>query len=220
LRSLSDFIGAELRCSRTVARAHSRAIERFAPGRSMTGEALEPTFPVVADALASGAINDEHASVIAVTVERLPDKVRAERGAEVETTLVELAWSKDPRALKLLADRIIAHLDPDGPEPDEAEQRRHNGRRLGFGQNADSSADVMGYLTPTCAEIWRAILVPLAKARPDDSDTRTSAQRLHDAFEEAGRRLLAAGFLPSNAGLPSSLIIGVSLTDLENRIGQ
>jgi uncharacterized protein DUF222 len=66
------------------------------------------------------------------------------------------------------------------------------------------------------------VLTPLAAERPDDAlrpDTRTQAQRMHDAFEEAGRRLLAAGKLPETAGLPSSLIVTIDLHDLESRIG-
>ena len=50
--------------------------------------------------------------------------------------------------------------------------------------------------------------------------TRSPAQRLHDAFEEAGRRLLATGDLPDHAGLPAQLIITMSLTDLERRAGR
>jgi len=71
--------------------------------------------------------------------------------------------------------------------------------------------------------IWEAILTPLAAARPDDAlgpDDRTISQRMHDAFEEAGRRLLATGELPNHAGLPSQLIITMSLTDLERRAGR
>ena len=78
-------------------------------------------------------------------------------------------------------------------------------------------------MTPTCLAIWDTILTPLAAKRPDDalgSDDRTPAQRLHDAFEEAGRRLLATGELPDQAGLPCQLIITMTLTDLERRAGR
>ena len=66
------------------------------------------------------------------------------------------------------------------------------------------------------------MLTPLATQRPDDAlgpDVRTQAQRMHDAFEEAGRRLLATGELPDTAGLASSLIVTINLHDLESRIG-
>ena len=88
---------------------------------------------------------------------------------------------------------------------------------------ADGTGLLEGYLTPTCLAIWDTILTPLAAKRPDDalgSDDRTPAQRLHDAFEEAGRRLLAAGELPDQAGLPCQLIVTMSLTDLERRAGR
>ena len=166
LRGLADLIGAETRCSRKVARAQAQAIGRFGPARGLTGEPLEPAFPVAAEALAAGVINDEHGDVIANAVESLPDKVRAERGTEVETTLVELAREKNPEALRLLAGRIIAHLDPDGPEPEETEQRQHSRRRLVLFPHPDGSASVEGQLTPACFEIWRAILASLAKQKP------------------------------------------------------
>ena len=71
--------------------------------------------------------------------------------------------------------------------------------------------------------IWEAVLTPLAARRPDDAlgpDDRTPGQRLHDAFEEAGRRLLTTGDLPDHAGLPAQLIITLTLTDLERRAGR
>jgi hypothetical protein len=80
-----------------------------------------------------------------------------------------------------------------------------------------------GRLSPSCQAIWETILTPLAARRPDDAlgpDQRTPAQRLHDAFEEAGRRLLATADLPSQAGLPCQLIITMSLADLERRAGR
>jgi len=51
-------------------------------------------------------------------------------------------------------------------------------------------------------------------------DAGTPGRRLHDAFEEAGRRLLKAGELPDHAGLPAQLVITLSLADLERRAGR
>ena len=87
----------------------------------------------------------------------------------------------------------------------------------------DGTGLLEGRLSPSCQAIWEAILTPLAAARPDDAlgpDDRTIPQRLHDAFEEAGRRLLATRELPDHAGLPSQLIITMTLTDLERRAGR
>ena len=45
-------------------------------------------------------------------------------------------------------------------------------------------------------------------------DSRTHAQRYHDALQEAMRRLLAAGLLPERAGQPVKALVHVSLAGL------
>jgi hypothetical protein len=167
-------------------------------------------------------IGAEHAAVIADTVEVIPAADRAEHARSVETILLEHARTVDPRTVKLLGQRILAHLDPDGPSPTE-ERLQQSHRRLSLTRQADSVGLLDGQLTPTCQAIWEAILTPLAARRPDDllgPDDRTPGQRLHDAFEEAGRRLLKNRNLPDHAGLPAQLIITLTLTDLERRAGR
>ncbi|MFL6160921.1 MAG: DUF222 domain-containing protein [Jatrophihabitantaceae bacterium] len=220
-RGLSDLIAAQLRCGRAEARKWAQAVERFGARRSLIGEPLEPRLPSTAVALAAGEVGCEHAAAIAETVEAIPAADRAEHAGPVESTLLEHGRISDPRTLRLLGQRILAHLDPDGPSPDERQlQQAH--RRLTLSRNPDSTGLLDGHLTPACQAVWEAVLTPLAAQRPDDAlgpDERTSAQRLHDAFEEAGRRLLVTGDLPDHAGLPCQLIITLSLTDLERRAG-
>jgi hypothetical protein len=122
----------------------------------------------------------------------------------------------------LLGRRILVHLDPDGPSPEE-QRAQQTHRRFSLNRLEDSTGLLEGRLSPSCQAIWEAILTPLAASRPDDAlgpDDRTLPQRMHDAFEEAGRRLLATGELPDHAGLPCQLVITVSLTDLERRAGR
>jgi hypothetical protein len=222
LRGLADLIIAQVRCTRVEARRRAQAVERFGARRALTGEPLEPVYPEVASAFADGAIGAEHAAAIADTVEKVPVADRAAHAAAVETTLLEHARTVDPRTVRLLGQRILAHLDPDGPSPaEERLQQAH--RRLSLSRLPDSVGLLDGQLTPTCQAIWEAILTPLAARRPDDllgPDDRTPGQRMHDAFEEAGRRLLATGDLPDHAGLPAQLIITLTLTDLERRAGR
>jgi hypothetical protein len=222
LRGLADLITGQVRCTRTEARKRAQAVERFGARRALTGESLEPVYPAVAEAFADGGIGAEHAAAIADTVEAIPVADRAEHAAAVESTLLEHARVVDPRTVRLLGQRILAHLDPDGPSPaEERLQQAH--RRVSLTRQADSVGLLDGQLTPTCQAIWEAILTPLAARRPDDmlgSDDRTPGQRMHDAFEEAGRRLLKTGELPDHAGLPAQLIITMSLTDLERRAGR
>jgi hypothetical protein len=222
LRGLADLITAQVRCTRAEARKRAQAVERFGARRALTGEALEPVYPAVASAFSDGQIGAAHAAAIADTVEAIPVADRAEHAAAVESTLLEHARTVDPRTVRLLGQRILAHLDPDGPSPaEERLQQAH--RRLNLTRLPDSTGLLDGQLTPTCQAIWEAVLTPLAACRPDDllgPDPRTPGQRLHDAFEEAGRRLLKTGDLPDHAGLPAQLIITLTLTDLERRAGR
>jgi hypothetical protein len=221
-RGLSQLIEAQLRCTHSEARKRSLAVERFGARRSLTGEALEPNLPQTAEAFAAGEIGPEHAAEIAQVVEAIPAPQVAEHAGPVESTLLEHARTSDPGTVRLLGRRILAHLDPDGPSPEELRlQQTH--RRLDVTRLPDGTGLLSGRLSPSCLAIWDTILTPLAARRPDDAlgpDDRTPGQRLHDAFEEAGRRLLAAGDLPDQAGLPCQLIVTVSLTDLERRAGR
>jgi len=221
-RGLADLISVQVRCTRAEARKRALAVERFGARRSLTGEALDPYYPATAETLSTGEISSDHAAAIAETVEAIPERERAEHATSVETTLLAHARTSDPRTIRLLGQRILAHLDPDGPSPDEQRvQQAH--RQLRLNRLPDSTGLLDGRLSPSCQAIWEAILTPLAAARPDDAlgpDDRTISQRMHDAFEEAGRRLLATGDLPNHAGLPSQLIITMSLTDLERRAGR
>jgi len=221
-RGLSQLIATQLRCTPAEARKRYLAVARFGARRSLTGEPLEPVLAATAEGFAAGEFGLEHATVVAEVVEAIPAAEQAEHAASVETTLLEHARTADPRTVRALGQRILAHLDPDGPSPDE-QNRQQSHRRLSLTRLVDSTGLLEGYLTPTCQAIWDTILTPLAAKRPDDAlgpDDRSPAQRLHDAFEEAGRRLLASGDLPDQAGLPCQLIITMSLSDLERRAGR
>ncbi|MCW2522115.1 MAG: endonuclease [Frankiales bacterium] len=229
LRGLPDLIAAEANCGRRVAGEDFTAINRFALRRALTGQRLAPEFPACSAALADGSISLAHAKVIADRIAELPVGVRAENGPQAEVALVEHARTLDPRALNLLAARVIAHLHPDGPEPDDDLPRRS--RSFDFAPaSADGTVAFKGRLAPETAAIWQTALAHLSGAdaafgdvpnAPGDlPDQRTSTQRRHDAFHDAGRRLLAAGGLPDHAGLPAALLITMTLSDLERGAGQ
>lgn len=55
----------------------------------MTGKAVEPVSPLVAQAQRRGTITARHARVIVKTIETLPDVVRDEHAESAEQTLVD-----------------------------------------------------------------------------------------------------------------------------------
>src|SRR5260370_40462050 len=67
-----------------------------------------------------------------------------------------------------------------------------------------------GDLTPECA----AAALDALSAPARTQDTRSHAQRYHDALHEAMQRLLAAGLLPERAGQPVKAWVHISLADL------
>ncbi|HTZ43019.1 MAG TPA: DUF222 domain-containing protein, partial [Jatrophihabitans sp.] len=186
LRGLPDLIQVELTVTRRVAKATALQVARFAERRSVTGERLEPVYPVAAEAFATGELSADHAAAVAEVIETLPLAARAEHAGHVEPTLVELAAEHDPRTLKQLGHRILAHLDPDGAAP--TERTRSAVRGLSFQPGPADLVRVEGLLTPACAALWQAALTPLVEQRAADeldAGTRSVGQRWHDAFEAA-----------------------------------
>jgi hypothetical protein len=63
-----------------------------------------------------------------------------------------------------------------------------------------------------------AVLEALGK-RAGPEDTRTGAQRCHDALEEACRRLIRAGMVPGRAGQPTQVLVHMTLSQLRGLPG-
>ena len=70
-----------------------------------------------------------------------------------------------------------------------------------------------GDLTPECASVVGTVLDALS-APAGAEDTRSQAQRYHDALHEAMQRLVTAGLLPERAGQPVKAWVHISLADL------
>jgi len=127
----------------------------------------------------------------------------------------------DTAQLRQAAARILGFLHPDGTLTPDRVHRAD--RDLSLHRNPDGSGDVRARLTPACYALWETILEPLARKRPDDGcgpDLRSPGQRRHDALEDAAKRLLRTGELPSTAGVVTTLMITITLHQLETRAGQ
>ncbi len=75
-----------------------------------------------------------------------------------------------------------------------------------------------GDLTPRAAAALQAVLDTLGKKHGPE-DTRSQAQRHHDALEEGCLRLLGSRCLPDRAGQPVQLQLHAGLADLLNGTG-
>ena len=197
-----------------------KAAADIGPRRTLTGQPVDPVFPLVAEAQAEGAISDRHAAVIRRTVHHLPVAVRAEHEAAVEEFLTAQARVLDPGQLARLAQRLRDTLDPDGTLTDDADHARR--RDFTMHTRPDGSGRASIELTPAGVAITQAWLdalsapVPAADGEPD---RRTAGQRRYDAFEDLGRRALRGGELPDCGGTPATLLITITLDQLESRAG-
>ena len=210
-----------LRISPGQARRRVADARDVCPRVTVTGEVVEPALPVAAAALRSGAISDQHLSVIRQSVRDLPPDTAEDVPAAVEATLVDQAGHYDPVQLGKLAQRIRAHLDPDGTLLDERQAVAR--RELSFVPDLDGTVLLRGRLDAEGAAIVQAALSPLAAPHPADAhgvkDPRSPARRRADALVQAARMLLDAGDLPTEGGQRPHLTITIPLADLTEESG-
>jgi Domain of unknown function (DUF222) len=163
--------------------------------------------PLIAAALASGAISASWARQIAEWTDRLGPDSRASADGIL---LGAAAGGVDLAGLSELAEEICRRLAPVDIDPADD---RFGERQLRLATHFRGAGKLDGDLTARCAEALATVLDTLGK-RAGPEDSRTLAQRHHDALEEMCLRLLASGGLPDRAGQPARLMLHMTLPDL------
>ena len=164
--------------------------------------------PLVADALAGATVSSSWAQQIMDWTRRLPEDVRGDADAELLAAAANGATLADLAQIAEELRRVHARPDKDDDGFED--------RRLRLVKTFDGAGRIDGDLDPRCTAATEAVLGALSQPRGPE-DTRTLAQRLHDAMEEAMMRLLAAdGMLPQRAGQPVRLELDITLDQLAN----
>jgi Domain of unknown function (DUF222) len=233
---LSHALANRLRISRGEAARRIREADDLGPRQSVTGEPLPPRLAATAAGQRAGEIGAGHISVIRRFFEHLPCCVDAATREKVETKLTGHAAQFRPDQLVKLADKLADCLNPDGNFTDEDRARRR-GLILGK-QDIDGMSPIRGWLTPEARAGFEAMLARLAApgmCNPADQtpcvdgtpsqqaiqgDSRSEAQRNHDALNAALRAALASGKLGQHNGLPASIIVSTTLQELEAGCGR
>ncbi|MCX2710687.1 HNH endonuclease signature motif containing protein [Mycolicibacterium sp. J2] len=240
IRSWADLLSIRLRISNTEASRRLTEGELLAPRRSMAGDPLEPQYPATAAALARGELSAEHVRIITRTMKKIPPHVDAQTRARAEVDLAAVASMQAPEALRRMASLLLELVDPDGPEPNDEGivDRRQMLRQLILGpQDADGMSDLRARITPE----FRAYLEPslgklaaIGMCNPDDdtpctkgtpsaeavaADARSLGQRQHDALMTIARSALASGDLGEHNGLPVTVVVTTTVTELEDAAG-
>ncbi|MCA2266859.1 DUF222 domain-containing protein, partial [Mycobacterium marseillense] len=141
-----------------------------------------------------------------------------------------------PEHLKELARALTNTLNPDGIFTDE-DRARQRGLILG-NQQPDGMSALRGLITPELRATLEAVeaklgapgmcnpgdQTPCVDGTPSqaaiDADTRSRAQRGHDALLAGLRALLASGKLGQHNGLPASIIVTTTLAELQAAAGR
>ncbi|MGX9673293.1 DUF222 domain-containing protein [Mycobacterium sp. HM-7] len=231
-----EVLHIRLRISRDEARRRVRDCDHLGPRSAITGEPLGPVWELVAAVQAEGAINIEHVAQITAFFAKVPLWVDPVTLAQCERDLVAAARYKTPEELRRAANDLLYRLDQDGPEPDDTERDRKRGISHGK-QRSDGTSDVAGTLTPEARAYWDAIYEKCAApgmCNPADEtpcysgtptaeqiagDTRTLAQRQHDAQMWVARMALTSGMLGEHNGLPVSVVATTTLQELQRGAG-
>ena len=233
---LGHALANRLRISRGEAGRRIREADDLGERKAITGEPLPPKLEATAEAQRAGDIGAAHVAVIRGFWHRLPDFVDVETRAKAEAQLARLGSEHRPDELSKLADKLSDCLNPDGNFTDEDRARRR-GITIGK-QDIDGMSPITGHLTPEARATIDAVFAKLAApgmCNPADAapcisgtpsqeaiehDTRSAAQRNHDALNAAGRALLASGDLGQHNGLPASIIVSTTLHELEAATGR
>lgn len=235
-KSWADVLAIRLRISTKEAKRRVIEAAELGPRLTVTGEALEPVLPAAAAAQAAGQINAEHVAIIRKFFAKPPVPLDAATHAQIDADLARIAAGNSPETLKQCADRIGFLLNQDGDAPSDEQPERHGEIFIGP-QNADGTSEIRGRLTPEA----RATLDPIlgrygapGMCNPADehpcisgtpsaeaiaTDTRTAAQRNHDALVAIGRNALSSGELGQHNGLPVTIVVTTTLRELETMAG-
>ncbi len=225
-----------LRVSPTEARRRLRDAAQLAPRTTLTGEPLPPVLPETAEAWAAGELDVEHLQVIQKFFRQLPSHVPPAAVEKAERILARKAAVLRPDQLENVAERLAAHLNPDGlfSDEDRARQRSFTWSRR---QRPDGMSEGKIVADPETRALIDAAFAkfaapgmcnpadetPTVLDEPTDDarqrDSRTRGQRQHDALKAMMRGQLGDPKLGQHKGLPVTVIVSATLQDLQAQTG-
>ncbi|WP_368681736.1 HNH endonuclease signature motif containing protein [Mycobacterium intracellulare] len=222
--------------SRHEASRRIKEARDLGPRHGLTGEPLPPVLAATAAAQRAGDLGAGQVAVIRKFYHQLPGWVSAAAREFAEAQLAGFGTQFGPEHLKELARGLTDALNPDGIFTDE-DRARSRGVTLG-NQQADGMSELRGLITPELRATFEAVEAklgapgmcnplddtPCVDGTPSqaaiDRDTRSAAQRGHDALLAGLRGLLASGELGQHNGLPASIIVTTTLAELEAAAGR
>ncbi len=216
---LAQGVSARLRIPPNEVKRRMKVAQRISPRRQLAGPPLEPELPLVAEAIESGTIGEDHLRAITHAMDRLPSCVSAVDRDEVEASLVREATKSDAEIVKAAGRRIDEIFNPDG-DYDETDRARRRGMTLGP-QGPDGMSRFAGWIDPETRCYVEATTAAVRPGRhlPDGAiaetpDDRSASQRCHDGIKLGLKAGIASGQLGSHRGVAVTVIARTTLAEL------
>ncbi|MBE8520335.1 DUF222 domain-containing protein [Amycolatopsis sp. H6(2020)] len=186
------------------------------PGRNLDGSPIPALAPATGAAALAGRLSTPMIDVITGVLADVPP----ERRDSAEADLLTFAEDAGHKQVAALGARILAHLAPDGAEPDATEPVIPP-RELFLRRKRSGIWELNAKFDDETGTRASALLDALAERRTSDDgpDHRTHPQRYGDAFSDAIDLALNTPDLPIQAGERAHVMIAVSLTDLKSGVG-
>ncbi len=214
-----------LRISGADASARVTAARELGVWHALAGVPMPPVLPETAAAQSDGDIGTDHVRAIAKVMRKIPHAVDNDAVADAEAVLANLVRSGTPEDVEEAGHRLLAYLNPDGNLGDDRDRKRRRGISIGR-QDTELISRISGELDPVARAMLDPILATWARPgmnNPNDPaspagdgedpsidrdllaaaavrDTRTAAQRNHDAFSAVFRALLESGGCSAGTG--------------------
>ncbi|MEU5265239.1 DUF222 domain-containing protein [Amycolatopsis sp. NPDC021455] len=185
-------------------------------GRNLDGTPIPAVATATGVTARSGRLSNPMIDVIVGVLQDIPPEHR--EGAERH--LLSFAEEAGHRQVAALGARILAHLDPDGPEPDDTEPATPT-REISLQRKRSGIWEISGKLDDETGARASALLDSLAQRRStgEGPDLRSPQERYGDAFSDAIDLALNSPDLPVQAGERAHVMVAVSLADLRSGIG-
>ncbi|KDN16953.1 HNH endonuclease signature motif containing protein [Amycolatopsis rifamycinica] len=187
------------------------------PGRNLDGTPIPALAPATGAAARTGRLSNPMVDVITGVLAEVP----CEHRDSAETHLLTFAAEAGHKQVAALGARILAHLAPDGAEPDDTEPVIPP-RELFLRRKRTGVWELNGRFDDETGARASALLDALAERRTSDDgpDHRTLPQRYGDAFSDAMDLALNSPDLPMQAGERAHVMVAVSLQDLKSGVGK
>jgi len=213
-----------LRISYAEACRRLRDAKQLSPRLTLTGQELPPELPATAQAWREGLLDDQHVRVIQTFVrDLLPGDIPAATAEDAERFLAQQATRLRPDQLDKVARQCALLINPDGTfcDTDRARQRAF----LWAGQRPDGMSIGKLIASPELRaniDAWLARFAAPGEQpgeEPANRDSRSPAQRNHDALNALVRDRLGDPKLGVHNGLPVTVIVSTTLQELTSGAG-